>query len=186
MSPSRGCFTILDRDCRAAGPASEREMASAHFDDEDFATVDTGASMSEPKQCSALRTNGFVVIKNRPCQITSMSVSKTGKHGAAKVHLVGVDIFTGKKFEEQNSSTSTMMVPSITRKEYQLLDIRDDFLSLMADDLTVRENIKVPEGDVGNELREKWESKNDDDMIYVSVVSAMGEEHALRFRVCQP
>lgn len=158
----------------------------AHFDDDDFATVETGASLSEPKQCSALRTNGFVCIKNRPCQITSMSVSKTGKHGAAKVHLVGVDIFTGKKFEEQNSSTATMMVPSITRKEYQLLDIRDDFLSLMADDLTVRENIKVPDGDVGNELRDKWENKNDDDMIYVSVVSAMGEEHALRFRVCQP
>ncbi|OON18352.1 translation initiation factor eIF-5A [Opisthorchis viverrini] len=157
----------------------------AHFDDDDFDVVDTGASATKPQQCSSLRVNGFVVMKGRPCQITSMSVSKTGKHGAAKVHLVGVDIFTGKKYELQDSSTATIAVPNISRKEYQLIDIKDNFLSLMGDDLSVRENIPLPEGEVGKEIMEKWENKGDEDVVTVWVVSAMGEEQACRVRCTQ-
>ena len=53
--------------------------------DEDFETGDAGSSKTYPQQCSALRKNGHVVIKGRPCKIVDMSTSKTGKHGHAKV-----------------------------------------------------------------------------------------------------
>lgn len=72
-------------------------------------------------QCSALRKNGFVVIKNRPCKIVDMSTSKTGKHGHAKVHLVALDIFTGKKLEDLCPSTHNMDVPVVKRSEYTLV-----------------------------------------------------------------
>lgn len=54
--------------------------------DGDFSSGDAGSSNTFPMQCSALRKNGHVVIKGKPCKIVEMSTSKTGKHGHAKVY----------------------------------------------------------------------------------------------------
>ena len=93
---------------------------SNYEDNIDFTSGDSCASSSFPMQCSALRKNGFVLIKERPCKIVEMSTSKTGKHGHAKVNLVGIDIFTGKKYEDICPSTHNMMVPHVNRKEYSV------------------------------------------------------------------
>ena len=54
---------------------------------------DSGASKTYPQQCSALRKNGHVVMKGRPCKIVEMSTSKTGKHGHAKVSNPKISLF---------------------------------------------------------------------------------------------
>lgn len=59
-------------------------------------------------------------FQSRPCKIVEMSTSKTGKHGHAKVHLVGLDIFSGKKYEDICPSTHNMDVPFVKREDYQV------------------------------------------------------------------
>merc|ERR1711951_31317 len=115
--------------------------------DIDFASADAGASETFPMQCSALRKNGFVMIKGRPCKIVEMSTSKTGKHGHAKVHLVALDIFTGRKHEDICPSTHNMNVPRVSRKDYTLSDIDDGFCALMDEGGDMKEDLKLPDDD---------------------------------------
>jgi len=150
-------------------------------DEYDFTTGDAGASSTFPMQCSALRKNGFVMIKNRPCKIVEMSTSKTGKHGHAKVHMVGLDIFTNKKYEDICPSTHNMDVPNVSRKDFQLLDVSDDdFLSMMDDGGNTRDDLKVPEGDLGAEIKASIEEGKD---ILCTVLSACGEEAVIATKV---
>ncbi|PHH73851.1 hypothetical protein CDD82_5240 [Ophiocordyceps australis] len=151
-------------------------MAEEH--DVTFESADAGASKTYPMQCSALRKNGFVVIKGRPCKIVDMSTSKTGKHGHAKVHLVALDIFTGRKYEDLSPSTHNMDVPNVTRREYQLLDISDDgFLSLMNDDGDTKDDVRMPEGEIGDKITKLF--KTDEKDTNVVVLTSMGEEAAI-------
>jgi translation initiation factor 5A len=145
-------------------------------DDVDFQTGDSGSSSTYPQQCSALRKNGYVVIKGRPCKILEMSTSKTGKHGHAKVHLVGRDIFTQKKYEDICPSTHNMNVPHVSRKDYQLTNIDDGFLTLMDDNGENKEDLKLPENELGKEIQEKFSRE---DQFMVTIMKAMGEEAAV-------
>ncbi|KXX82153.1 Eukaryotic translation initiation factor 5A-1 [Madurella mycetomatis] len=153
-------------------------MADEHHDFEHEGAGESGASATFPMQCSALRKNGFVVIKGRPCKIVDMSTSKTGKHGHAKVHLVALDIFTGKKLEDLCPSTHNMEVPVVKRSEYTLIDISDDgFLSLMTSDGDTKDDVKLPEGDVGTKINKLF--KEEEKETLVTVQTAMGEEAAI-------
>jgi len=154
-----------------------------HDDDQDFQSGDAGASTTYPQQCSALRKNGFVMLKNRPCKIVEMSTSKTGKHGHAKVHMVGIDIFLGKKYEDICPSTHNMDVPNIKRTEYSLMDIDSDgYASLLDDSSETRSDIKIPEGELGQEIRAKFDNN---EIIKVTVLKAMGEEAMMSYKVEQ-
>ncbi|KDN36394.1 initiation factor 5a [Tilletiaria anomala UBC 951] len=145
----------------------------------EFDSANAGASLTFPMQCSALRKSGHVVIKGRPCKIVDMSTSKTGKHGHAKVHLVAVDIFTGKKLEDISPSTHNMDVPNVSRNEYQLVNVDDGFLNLMTSDGTSKDDVKVPEGTLGEEIQSAFDDGKD---LMVTIVSAMGEEQALAWK----
>ncbi|KAK3390475.1 eukaryotic translation initiation factor eIF-5A [Podospora didyma] len=140
---------------------------------ETFESADAGASETFPMQCSALRKNGHVVIKGRPCKIVDMSTSKTGKHGHAKVHLVAIDIFTNKKLEELCPSTHNMDVPVVKREEYQLINIDDGYLNLIDANGNEKNDVKLPDSEYG----EKAQAFFDDDKdTMITIQTAMGEQ----------
>uniref|UniRef100_A0A3Q2Q743 Eukaryotic translation initiation factor 5A n=1 Tax=Fundulus heteroclitus TaxID=8078 RepID=A0A3Q2Q743_FUNHE len=138
-------------------------MADAELD---FQTGDAGASVTYPMQCSALRKNGFVVLKGRPCKIVEMSTSKTGKHGHAKVRKTHRN---GCRIKETKRLRVNICL-------LQLIGIQDGYLSLLQDSGEVREDLKLPEGDLGKEIESRHEAGEE---ILITVLNAMDEEAAV-------
>lgn len=144
-------------------------------DAEQYEAAGSGASETYPVQCSSLRKNGFVMLKGRPCKIVEMTTSKTGKHGHAKVHLVGLDIFNNKRHEDLCPSTHNIDVPNVNRSDFQLIDISDDgYVTLMNDKGDTRDDLKIPEGEVGQKIRDEF--GKEDISVIVTVMSAVGTE----------
>jgi len=144
--------------------------------DDEFQQASSGAAQSYPTQCSALRKNGFVLIKDHPCKIVDMSTSKTGKHGHAKVHMVALDIFDGKKYEDICPSTHNMQVPNVVRKEHLVVSIEEDgYLTLMDDNNDTRSDIKA-KPELLKEIEAIYDAGDD---CMVTILSAMGREEAM-------
>jgi translation initiation factor 5A len=115
-------------------------------EDETFESQDSGASTSYPIEAGQIRKGGYIMIKERPCKVSEVTSSKTGKHGHAKCHFVAIDIFTGKKIEDLVPASHTTYAPFVKKMEYQFLDVDDDgFISCMTEDGTQREDLKIPD-----------------------------------------
>ncbi|KAJ2893096.1 hypothetical protein GGI21_001141 [Coemansia aciculifera] len=144
-----------------------------------MAAGDSGASATYPLQCSALRKNAFVVMKGRPCRVIETVTVKNGKHGSRKVCYIGIDIFNGRKYEYVSPSVDGVDVPNVSRAEFTVIDVAEDLLSLMGDAGEMKEDVKVPESELGDKIRAEFaEGKK----LLVTVLKAMDEEAAISYR----
>merc|ERR1711988_1975999 len=73
-----------------------------------------------------------------------------------------------------------MEVPNVKRKDFQLIGMDDDFLSLMDDNGDTRDDLKCPEDAVGEEIRNAIDKETD---ILVTCLSACGEECVIATKV---
>merc|ERR1711865_1130911 len=85
--------------------------------------------------------------------VAEITTSKTGKHGHAKAHIVAIDIFTSKKYEDLCPCSHNMDIPFVKRNELQCLTADPDSgeVSLLLesgetkDDLNLPDRVKVGE-----------------------------------------
>ncbi|OJJ30555.1 hypothetical protein ASPWEDRAFT_46160 [Aspergillus wentii DTO 134E9] len=132
-----------------------------------------GDALTSQCVASDLRKSGHVVIKGRPCKIVDISTSRTGKHGHTKSHVVGIDIFTGKKYEDIVASSQSVDVPIVHRNEYSLDGAEDGYLVLKDADGNSKTDVPMPEHELGNAVSDYLESG---DACTITVVGAMNEQ----------
>uniref|UniRef100_A0A6U2H4F6 Eukaryotic translation initiation factor 5A n=1 Tax=Hemiselmis andersenii TaxID=464988 RepID=A0A6U2H4F6_HEMAN len=144
-------------------------------DDDDYDAADSGAADCTPIEAGSVKMGKFLMIKGRPCKVVDVSKAKVGKHGAAKCHFVGVDIFTQKKLEAICPASAQLAEPIVDRTEYQLMDISDDdYVTMMDKDNNMREDLKMPEDDaLCKKIREALDGGED---VLLTVLKAVGSE----------
>ena len=72
-----------------------------------------------------------------------------------------------------------MEVPVVKRNEFQLLDIDDGYLSLMNNDGDMKEDVRAPEGELGEKLQSDFDDGKE---LIVTIVSAMEEEACISYK----
>merc|ERR1719275_585033 len=111
-----------------------------------FESTDAGAAATYPQQAGEIKKGSHLMIKGHPCKCIEVSTSKTGKHGHAKAHIVALDIFTQKKYEDLCPTSHNLEVPFVKRVEYQLLTADPDSgeVSLLKEDGSTKDDLNLP------------------------------------------
>ena len=142
--------------------------------DEEVEVTASGASLTIPSQVGSLKKNGYCLIKGHPCRIVDMSVAKVGKHGSAKAKITGIEVFNGNKYEEIHPTSHNIDVPVIVREDWTLVDIsRDKYASLMNDAGETKEDLKIPDDEIGEKMQNLLDSGA---TVSATVLKAMGRE----------
>ena len=137
---------------------------------------------------SSVKKDDYLVIKEFPCKITDVTVSKTGKHGGCKCHFVGVDIFTDNKYVALHGSKESVKVPVITKNDYELCDITKEehnngdvtfSCSLMDVNGIIRDDMSLPSGELANNILEAIKKG----IVNVTVLAALGNEQIISYRI---
>jgi len=160
-------------------------------DTETFESADAGSSHTYPMEGGQIRKGGYIMIKGRPCKVSDVSTSKTGKHGHAKCHFVAIDIFTGKKMEDLVPSSHTTSVPFVKKEEFQCIDLdeEDGFVTVLEPNGDTRSDLKLPIHvqpeppgalELTNQIKSNIAAEKD---FYVIVQSAIGHEQIMDIKM---
>ena len=136
--------------------------------EEKFEKTDSGASDSYPLACGSIKKGGYMVFQGRPCKVVGYTTAKTGKHGHAKASITGIDIFTGKKYEDSVPTSHNVEVPNIKRSAFTVIDCDGK-------QGTTRQDLKLPDDtDEDQELSKRIrEALAEEKEILVTVLESM-------------
>jgi len=112
-----------------------------------------------------MRVGTFLLIDGVAHQVKKMDISKTGKHGHAKVRFEAVNIISGKKKVQVIPGHDKFEVPMIDKRNAQVLSVNGDSASIMDSESYENLDLVIPEdlkGQInGGENIEYWEVEGD-------------------------
>ncbi len=129
--------------------------------------------MSHPTDLGAVKEGSYVILDGEPCRVVQSDKSKPGKHGAAKIRLAAVSIFTGTKHAYVGPSASRIEVPNIDKRSGQVLSISGNSYQIM--DMETYENFETPL--VEDEIKAKLQLGSE-----VEYWSVMGKVRIMRVK----
>jgi translation initiation factor 5A len=98
--------------------------------------------MKEQTEIGKLKEGRYMVIEDEPCRIVGISISKPGKHGAAKSRIEAVGIFDGVKRSVVQPVSQKVYVPIVERKSGQVITITGNVIQMM--DMKDFQTIEIP------------------------------------------
>ncbi len=92
-----------------------------------------------------LKVGKYVIIDEEPCRVVGVESSSPGKHGAAKMRVTAISIFTGNKKTLMKPGDADCEVPIIERKTGQVVSIVENTAQIMDTESFEMFEMPVPE-----------------------------------------
>ena len=90
----------------------------------------------------SLKKGDSLIIDGAPCRVTTMQISRPGKHGHAKARIEATGIISPGKKVFVMPGHDKLEIPMISKNKGQVLSISDNKISVM--DLESFETLDVP------------------------------------------
>jgi translation initiation factor 5A len=87
----------------------------------------------EQKEIRDLNEGNYLIMDDVPCEITSYSTAKPGKHGSAKARIEGKGVFDGQKRSLSQPVDAKIWVPIIERKGGQVINMESSNVAQVMD-----------------------------------------------------
>ena len=86
-----------------------------------------------------------MLFDGAPCKVVDIQVSKTGKHGHAKMRITGIGLIDEKKRMVVMPGHDNVDVPIVEKRSGQVLSISGDMANIMDSETYETFDLKIPE-----------------------------------------
>lgn len=93
---------------------------------------------------SNLKKGNYIICDGAPCIVTTIQVSRPGKHGHAKCKIEAVGIVDNQKRIFIKPGHDKIPVPLVEKKNAQILSIQDDTANVMDLESYETFDLKIP------------------------------------------
>ncbi|MFB6469799.1 MAG: translation initiation factor IF-5A [Vulcanisaeta sp. AZ3] len=130
---------------------------------------------TKPTEAGSVKEGSYLMIDGEPCKIVEVEKSKTGKHGSAKVRIVGMGVFDNVKRTLIVPADAQVEIPIIEKFVAQVVAKVSDSWQLM--DLRNYTTFEVSSNQIEEDVRSKIEPG-----IEVEVWDIAGRRKIIRVR----
>jgi len=92
-----------------------------------------------------IKENSYILIEGVACKVVSFEVSKSGKHGHAKVRMVAIGLLDNKKREINLPAHDNVEVPIVEKKSAQVLNVTNNIANVMDEETYETFDLQIPE-----------------------------------------
>jgi translation initiation factor 5A len=100
-------------------------------------------------EVSSLKVGSYVIINGAACRVSSIQISRPGKHGHAKFRIIASGLIDGKK-RDLVMPHGNVDVPIIDKRNAQVLSVHGDAANVMDSETYETFDLKIPD-----ELKDK-------------------------------
>lgn len=93
----------------------------------------------------SLQKGGYVVLDGEACRVVDLQISKSGKHGHAKVRFTAMGLVDGKKRVTVLPAHDNVEVPIIEKKSAQVLSVSGNMANVMDSESYETFDMEIPE-----------------------------------------